>query len=64
MTARIRTLRAASRGPATTTQTAEEIRTALGKASDEDAKAVREYERAHKDRAGVLEAAERELATA
>ena len=42
----------------------EEIRTALADADDERAGRVREYERAHKNRAGVLAAAERELATA
>ena len=42
----------------------DELRTALAKADDSRARAAREYERAHKNRAGVLEAAERELATA
>ncbi len=64
VTARIRTLRASEPWAGYDAQTVEEIRTALGKASDDEAKAVREYERAHKDRAGVVEAAERELATA
>jgi ferritin-like metal-binding protein YciE len=45
-------------------QTVDEIRTALNAADDERAKAVRNYERAHKNRSGVLSAAERELATA
>ena len=44
--------------------TATEVRSALGQADDERAKAVRTYERAHKARAGVLKAAERELANA
>ena len=38
--------------------------TALGKADDDRVKAVRTYERAHKARAGVLSATERELASA
>ena len=42
--------------------TVEQIREALAGADDERAARVREYERAHKDRAGVLAAAERELA--
>ena len=41
----------------------EEIRAALAD-DDERAERVRAYERAHKNRAGVLSAAERELATA
>jgi ferritin-like metal-binding protein YciE len=41
-----------------------EIRAALGDATDERLRAVRTYERAHKDRTSVLDAAERELATA
>ena len=45
-------------------QRASEIRTALADADDERVARVREYERAHKNRAGVLSAAERELATA
>jgi len=42
----------------------EQVRTALADADDERAARVRTYERAHKNRAGVLAAAERELATA
>jgi len=45
-------------------QNVEEIRRALGDASDATARTVREYERAHKNRAGVLDATARELATA
>jgi ferritin-like metal-binding protein YciE len=45
-------------------QNASEITSALGQASDDLAKTVRTYERAHKDRAGVVKAAERELASA
>jgi ferritin-like metal-binding protein YciE len=45
-------------------QTVEEITRALSDADDARAKAARDYERAHKNRAGVLSAAERELTTA
>jgi ferritin-like metal-binding protein YciE len=41
--------------------TAPEAQAALADADDERAKKVRDYERAHKNRAGVLRAAEREL---
>src|SRR3954465_2103055 len=37
-----------------------EVRAVLGEGDEERAKQVRDYERAHKNRAGVLEAAERE----
>ena len=43
---------------------ATEIRKALADATDERVQAVRSYERAHKDRTSVLEAAERELTAA
>jgi ferritin-like metal-binding protein YciE len=62
--ARIDTLRGSEPWSGYDGQTVDEIRTRLGKADDATAKAVREYERAHKDRAGVLEAAQRELASA
>jgi ferritin-like metal-binding protein YciE len=42
----------------------QEIRIALADADDDRVASVRTYERAHKNRAGVLSAAERELATA
>ena len=42
----------------------EQVRAAIGDADDDRLARVREYERAHKNRAGVLAAAERELATA
>jgi ferritin-like metal-binding protein YciE len=45
-------------------QTVDEIRSALGKADGDTARAVRDYERAHKQRAGVIEATERELSRA
>jgi uncharacterized protein (DUF433 family) len=41
-----------------------EVRAALAEAGDDRLRAVRTYERAHKDRTSVLDAAERELATA
>ena len=44
--------------------TAPEVQSVLSKGDDERANEVRSYERAHKDRAGVLNAAERELANA
>jgi ferritin-like metal-binding protein YciE len=44
--------------------TAAEIQAALGDADDDRLKAVRSYERAHKARAGVLKATERELTSA
>jgi ferritin-like metal-binding protein YciE len=46
-------------------QTLPEVRAALAERDDEDTtRRVREYERAHKNRTGVLEATERELANA
>jgi len=42
----------------------QQIRIALDDADDDRVASVRTYERAHKNRAGVLNAAERELATA
>ena len=42
----------------------QEIRIALADADDDLTARVRAYERNHKNRAGVLTAAERELATA
>ena len=44
--------------------TVAEIQTALGEADDDRLKTARSYERAHKARAGVLKATERELASA
>ena len=44
--------------------TVAEIQTALGEADDDRLKTARTYERAHKARAGVLKATERELASA
>jgi ferritin-like metal-binding protein YciE len=62
--ARIETLRGDEPWSGYDGQNVDEIRTRLGRADDATAKAVREYERAHKDRAGVVEAAQRELANA
>ncbi len=44
--------------------TAAEVTAVLSEADDDRAKEIRSYERAHKSRAGVLKAAERELANA
>jgi len=44
--------------------TVEEITDRLGRATDAKAREVRAYERAHKNRAGVLEATKKELASA
>jgi ferritin-like metal-binding protein YciE len=62
---RIQSLRGNEPWPGYDEQSASDITTALGQGDDESrAKAVREYERAHKNRAGVLKATERELAKA
>ena len=41
-----------------------EIQSALSEGDDDRIKSVREYERSHKNRAGVIQATERELANA
>jgi ferritin-like metal-binding protein YciE len=64
VTERITTLRGDEPWPGYDELTVSELQTALGKADDDRVKAVRAYERAHKARAGVLKATERELATA
>jgi ferritin-like metal-binding protein YciE len=64
VTERITTLRGDEPWPGYDELTVSELQTALGKADDDRIKAVRTYERAHKARAGVLNATERELATA
>jgi ferritin-like metal-binding protein YciE len=61
---RITTLRGDEPWPGYDELTVSELQTALGKADDDRINAVRTYERAHKARAGVLKATERELATA
>jgi ferritin-like metal-binding protein YciE len=60
---RITALQAAEPWPGYDELTVEEIRAAVGD-DDERASAVRSYERAHKNRAGVLTAVERELSNA
>jgi hypothetical protein len=45
-------------------QNVEQISTALASADEDRRKAVREYERRHKERAGVIDATEREPANA
>jgi hypothetical protein len=47
-----------------TARTAAEVQAVPSEGGDERAKQVRAYERAHKNRAGVLRAAERELTNA
>jgi hypothetical protein len=61
---RISTLRSNEPWPGYDEQNVSEIQAALRTAGDELAGAVRTYERAHKDRAGVMRATERKLATA
>lgn len=64
ITGRISTLRTSEPWPGYDELTVDEIRTALGEADDDRTASVRTYERAHKARAGVLRAAERELTNA
>ena len=64
VTERITTLRGDEPWPGYDELTVSELQTALGEADDDRIKAVRAYERAHKARAGVLKATERELASA
>jgi ferritin-like metal-binding protein YciE len=59
---RISSLRADEPWPGYDELTVEEIRTALSEADEGTAKKVADYERRHKQRQGVLDAAERELA--
>ena len=59
---RVTSLRGDEPWPGYDELTVSELQTALGKADDDRVKAVRAYERAHKARAGVLKATERELA--
>ena len=53
---RIATLRTSEPWGGYDAQNVDEIRSRLERAPEDQAKSVREYERAHKDRAGVLEA--------
>lgn len=61
---RTHTLRGDEPWPGYDELSAAEVQSALGAAADDRVTAVRSYERAHKHRAGVLKAAERELTTA
>ncbi len=61
---RVTTLRGDEPWPGYDELTVSELQSALDKADDDRVKAVRTYERAHKARAGVLSATERELASA
>jgi ferritin-like metal-binding protein YciE len=61
---RIGTLRGNEPWPGYDELTAAEVQAVLSEGDDERAKQVRSYERSHKNRAGVLQAAERELTNA
>jgi ferritin-like metal-binding protein YciE len=61
---RIRALRATEPWPGYDDMNVDELRTELAKADESRARTASEYERAHKNRAGVLEATERELSNA
>jgi ferritin-like metal-binding protein YciE len=61
---RISTLRGGEPWPGYDELTASEVQAVLSEGDDDRAKQVRAYERAHKNRAGVLQAAERELTNA
>jgi ferritin-like metal-binding protein YciE len=61
---RIDSLQAAEPWPGYDELTVDEVRTALAAGTHDRAQEVRAYERAHKNRAGVLEAAERDPPTA
>ena len=61
---RISALRASEPWPGYDELTVDELRGALAKADERRALAAREYERAHKNRAGVIAATERELSNA
>jgi ferritin-like metal-binding protein YciE len=61
---RIGTLRGDEPWPGYDELTVSELQSALDKADEDGLKAARSYERAHKARAGVLKATERELASA
>jgi ferritin-like metal-binding protein YciE len=61
---RISTLRTSEPWPGYDELTAAEVQAVLAEGDDDRANQVREYERAHKNRAGVLQAAERELSNA
>jgi ferritin-like metal-binding protein YciE len=61
---RIASLRGDEPWPGYDELTAEEVQAVLSEGDDDRAQQVRAYERSHKNRAGVMKAAERELATA
>ena len=61
---RITSLRGEEPWPGYDELSVEEIRTLLDEVDDDRVKSVRSYERAHKNRAGVIDASERELARA
>jgi ferritin-like metal-binding protein YciE len=61
---RIGTLRGSEPWPGYDELTAAEVQAVLSEGDEDRAKQVRSYERSHKNRAGVLQAAERELANA
>jgi ferritin-like metal-binding protein YciE len=61
---RITALRASEPFPGYDELNADELQKRLSGADESRAKAVRDYERAHKNRAGVIEATERQLANA
>jgi ferritin-like metal-binding protein YciE len=61
---RIDTLQAAEPWPGYDELTADEVRAVLAEGDEERIKEVRAYERAHKNRAGVIKAAERQAAIA
>ena len=61
---RVSTLRATEPWPGYDELTVSEVQTALADADDELVARTRDYERAHKDRAGVLGAVERDLSNA
>src|SRR3954452_15836546 len=60
---RITSLRGDEPWPGYDEQNVSDIETAVRAADDDTARKVRDYERTHKERAGVLEAAQRELST-
>jgi ferritin-like metal-binding protein YciE len=62
--ARITALRANEPWPGYDEMNVDELRRALADADESRARTARDYERAHKNRAGVLEATERELSSA
>ena len=64
MLGRITALRGDEPWPGYDELTAAEVQAVLSEGDDERARQVRSYERAHKNRAGVLKTAERELTTA